>query len=424
MVNIPLFTKDYIRGVAKEAGLRTRNRYFEQNPVLNAETGAALIARPGMRKFMDVGDGPIRAIYNSPGAFDDALFVVSANSLFRVDPDETLTEIGPGIFASSHRSFVSMAATAPIGTIPEYLFIADGATLWVYIENGYAFGILTASGTISNSEQVRIGDVYYQFTTGSVDAGTPAGTAANPWLVAIAGTTAATLQNLFDAINASGVAGTAYSTALVEHPAAEAFVLTSTTVSVRAKAPGIAGNGIVSTETGANLSWGAATFTGGGDPQVRQVPTPDDVGIITVVHLDSYVVCVPAQGNDINGRFYWIEPGEITINDLNFATAESAPDPLLGAVVFGDQLWLPGSSTTEVWYATGDATAPFTRLQGVAFNRGTWEGTALQVKESMVIVDNDGAVFQIGGGLKRISTPDIEERIRVAMAVQANDPLN
>jgi hypothetical protein len=55
-------------------------------------------------------------------------------------------------------------------------------------------------------------------------------------------------------------------------------------------------------------------------------------------------------------------------------------------------------------------------LQGVTFDRGTWEGTAVQVKESMIVVDADGGVFQIAGGLKRISRPDIEERIRVAIA--------
>jgi hypothetical protein len=88
-------------------------------------------------------------------------------------------------------------------------------------------------------------------------------------------------------------------------------------------------------------------------------------------------------------------------------------------IVFGDQFWLPGSNTTEVWYFTGNIDSPVLRLQGVTFDRGTIEGTAVQVKESMIITDSDGGVFQIAGGLERISNPAIEERIRKAIAYEA-----
>jgi len=87
-------------------------------------------------------------------------------------------------------------------------------------------------------------------------------------------------------------------------------------------------------------------------------------------------------------------------------------------VVFGDQFWLPGSGTTEAWYFSGNENSPVLRVQGVVFDRGAWDGTAIQVKESMIIVDNEGAVFQLSGGMKRISRPDIEERIRQEIAFQ------
>jgi hypothetical protein len=41
----------------------------------------------------------------------------------------------------------------------------------------------------------------------------------------------------------------------------------------------------------------------------------------------------------------------------------------------------------------------------------------------MIIVDNQGAVFQIAGGAKRISRPDIEERIREAIQYQASQTI-
>jgi len=190
----------------------------------------------------------------------------------------------------------------------------------------------------------------------------------------------------------------------------------STLVSVRSVLIGALGNGIVTTETGASIAWTAGTLTGGGTPTVTAVETPDDVGVISLGYIASHVVVIPAQGEGVNGRFFWIDPGETTIDPLNFATAERAPDPIFSVVVFGDQFWLPGSTTTEVWYFTGDPDIPVLRMQGVTFDRGTLEGMAIQVKGSMVIVDPDGGVFQIAGGIERISTPSVEERIREADA--------
>jgi hypothetical protein len=416
MVNIPLSRSDYFRNIAKEARIRTKNRYFEQNPVLT-EDQAALIARPGLKRFLSVGAGPIRGTYSQTGSFSDALFVVSDDQLYRVDTDETVTSIGT-LPSASQRSFVSMAATSNIGETPAYLFVASGSTLMCYMEDSYALG--TISGTPANGDVVRVDLMYYQFTNGSVDAGTPAGTSGNPWLVALGASAAEAWENLAAAFGATGVAGTSYSTALIQNSVIAVQQYTATDVLVRATIVGAVGNSIITTETGAAIAWGAATLAGGGDPSWFEVPTPDDVGIVSVGYIASHVVCVPSQGQGINGRFYWIDPGETTIDPLDFATAERAPDPISGVVVFGDQFWLPGSNTTEVFYFTGDADVPVRRMQGVVFDRGSWEGTAVQVKDSMIIVDNEGGVFQIAGGVKRISRPDIEERIRKAIQYQAS----
>ena len=418
-MDIPLSRSDYFRGVAKEAQIRTRNRYFEQNPVLT-DKQAALIARMGLRRFLYVGEGPIRATYSQSGSFSDALFTVSGDALWRVDIDGTLTFVG-NLGSPNIQNSVSMAATSNIGETPAYLFVATGGAFMCYMENGYALG--TISGSPANGNQVRIGAIYYQFTNAGVDAGAPAGTAANPWLVALGGSDTAAWQNFADAIMNSGVPGTQYSTALVASTEVIVQGNSTTTVSVRATAVGIAGNAVVTTETGAGIAWTAGTLTGGGGPVWFQVATPDDVGIVSVGYIASHVVCVPAQGQGINGRFFWIDPGETTIDPLDFATAERAPDPISEVVVFGDQFWLPGDGTTEVWYFTGNEDSPVLRVQGVVFDRGAWPGTAVQVKESMIIVDSGGAVFQItgasGGGPKKISRPDVEQRIREAIQYQA-----
>jgi hypothetical protein len=87
-------------------------------------------------------------------------------------------------------------------------------------------------------------------------------------------------------------------------------------------------------------------------------------------------------------------------------------------VVFNDQFWLCGQTTVEVWYPTTDTAAPMQRMQGVVIDRGVFPGTAVKVKDLMIIVDQDGGVFAVKGGEQRISTPDIEERIRKSISKQ------
>lgn len=428
MVDIPLSRSDYFRSIAKEARIRTRNRYFESNPILTDQMaqaqarmygyakGGSMIARMGMRRYKSVGQDGIRGIYSQPGSFNGAAFVASGDILWRVDKNGTATQIG-AIGSTSPNSAIKFAATSNIGTTPAYLFVTGGGPLMLYMENGYSQGTIT--GTPANGDVVRVGNAYYQFTNASVNTGTPAGTVGAPWLVAL-GTSATTAwSNFIDAINAQGAAGTEYSSLLTINPDAVGTNKSATTATVRATALGALGNVVVTTTTGLALAWGAGTLTGGGGTSWTQVETPGDVGVIDLGYISSYVVVVPAQGQGINGRFFWIEPGETTINALNFATAERSPDAISGVVVFGDQFWLPGTDTTEAWYFTGNIDAPVLRVQGIIFDRGAWEGTAIQVKDCMIIVDNLGGVFKIQGGAERISRPDVEEVIRKAIQYQA-----
>lgn len=406
---------DFKRNVAKAPGLQVRNRYFEQNPFLT-DDGASLLARPGMKKFVSAGNGPIRGMFTEPGAFNGDLFVVSYDSLYRIDKLKNVTLVYSGLY-NPEQGFVNMAITAKLGVVPEYLFFCDGRNLYVYMENSYATGTLT--GTAANNDQVVIGTVTYEFTNGSVDAGTPAGTGANPWLVALGASNTIALQNLYNAVNATGSAGTDYSTVLTANTGAKSISKDSTTVVVRSTLIGALGNTTPTTETGAALSWGGTTMSGGGGTGTTVVTIPDDVGVIDVAVSNSFVVVIPAQGFGINGQFYWIEPGETTIDPLNFATAESAPDAIFSVEIIGDQFWLPGESTTEVWYFTGDPATPVQRLKGVVFDRGTWEATATAIDNTLIVCDADGAVFAITGGQpERISTPDIEEQIRKSIQNQ------
>jgi hypothetical protein len=419
---IVLGNSSVVRPLSEEAAIQLVNRYFEENPT-NQETQVALLTRPGFRKWLTIGSNPIDQIYTQPGSFNDSLFIASGGSLFRVDKDETVTNVANGIFntqfGASGRVAVKMVATAAIGSTPEYLWIADGKNLWLYANSAQASGTLTSTGVVNNAETVVINGVYYAFTNASVNAGTPAGTVANPWLVARGANNITALAALKKAINLTGIAGTDYSTGTVLHPTVYADDdYTVTFMRVYAKVSGIGGNANATSETMANASWGGAFLSGGGLPQVTEVLVPDGGGAIDVAFIAGYVIVVIGEGYGVNGRFYWVEPGDTFIDALNFATAERAPDPLYSVKVIGDQFWLFGTNTTEIWYPTGDALAPFQRLQGRLFDRGIWQGTDIRIKDQVMVVDTDGVVYAIGGSPVRVSNNGIEERIRKAIAKQ------
>ncbi len=421
MVDIPFVTGDYYRSVADSPSAYVRNRFMEENPALN-DNKTSFIARPGLQKFVEIGTGPIRRVFTCEGTFNSDMFVVSGLFLWRLKTDGTFHSIGQ--ISQTITDAVSMAATAPLGSTPDFLYIADGGLLWFYTDNAQATADLNASGLIANGYTVKIDTTYYQWTSGSVDAGSPDGTSANPWLVQLGLTSAESLTELFYAINASGTAGTDYSTALQANPTCTAYNSDTTDLFVQYNTFGTTGDAISTTVvTGANISWlNGATMTGGGTEELRQVQVPDDNGSISVAYINGYIITVPVQTANIMGRFYWINPGENTIDPLDYATAERAPDGITQCLVFGDMFWLMGQSTTEPWITTGVFATPMERYQGILYDRGCWPDTAVQVKDSIILVDEDGAVFQIKSGQNRISTPAIEERIRLALQRQGFVP--
>src|SRR5690606_28270634 len=105
---------------------------------------------------------------------------VSGLSLYRVSStDLTITNIG--VISFDVVASVSMCTTAPFGEgTPGYLYIAEGGVLWVYTEDGHATAHLQVSTSVANNDTVTLNTTVYKWTNASVDAGTPAGTGANP----------------------------------------------------------------------------------------------------------------------------------------------------------------------------------------------------------------------------------------------------
>ena len=104
-------------------------------------------------------------------------------------------------------------------------------------------------------------------------------------------------------------------------------------------------------------------------------------------------------------------------NSLNFGQADSKPDPIVGIGSLHREVWLFGSSSTEVWVDAGTSGFAFQRLQGVFLEVGCVAPQSVsRMGETMVwlgqSIDGNGIVYRSGGyTAQRISTHAIESAI-------------
>ena len=409
MPQVPLGKGAYNRRTAAEPEIYMLNRYFEQNPT-NLVEGAALLSRCGTDMLEQFGTGPIRGFATVPGAFDGDLFVFSGTDLYRYSEDGTTTHISGVVLGSAQPQVAFM-----VGEGYEFMFVADGLLLQYYPGGSHAEGVLTVSAVTPpniSSQVLNLGGVYYGWSA-AVNTGTPDGTVGAPFLVLVGASDAESIANMASAISYSGVRGTTYSNTLggphqtIQIPYGD-DPPTATTLTLQAKSEFADGNTIATVvSSGGDMSFGAATLTGGGTHALSGIATPDGAAISSLAALASHVIAVVANSQ----KFYWILPGEHEIDAANFASAESEPDNIISAITVGDQVWLLGQSATEAWYATG-ADPAFAPIAGRAYARGVVEGTTVKMLESVVLVGDDFKVYKIGGGIERISNYGIEERIR------------
>lgn len=113
------------------------------------------------------------------------------------------------------------------------------------------------------------------------------------------------------------------------------------------------------------------------------------------------------------GRFYWSATNDgRTIDGLDFATAESAPDESLDVYVINDGIWFVGTDTVEFWQYTGDADAPFSRVEGRLFKKGSAAtGAAAELDNTLFWWGNDNVIYRGAEVPMAVSDPAIEERL-------------
>jgi hypothetical protein len=220
-----------------------------------------------------------------------------------------------------------------------------GATGTPLIDDDLPSNTLTSTGAIANGEQVRIDNTYYQWTSGSVDAGAPAGTAGNPWLVALGGDDATSLENLYKAIGATGTAGTTYSTALTAHTTVTPLGYTATKVTV-VPTDGTT-TAMTFTETGANISWALPNSLEYGPTDASFISADDSPPAASEFELED----LPPDITSIRYIVPAVRAAKVDGGDGNLQLALSS-----NGVDYDDGPDTPITTAFTYW---GNATAPF-----------------------------------------------------------------
>lgn len=419
MTGVPLGHGAYKRLYAGSPEIRLLNRWLEKNPT-NLREGSSVLGRPGTTPLLTFDPGaweglsPMRGNYSLSGLFEDALFVVCGTNLYRVKEDMTVIPIVGVVNGTGHPETAWQK-----GAGYERLWIADGLLLQFYAGTTASSGVLTLTGSITEGvDVIEVGGVYYGF--GSSFSPSDAGTLANPFIVY---PSTNPMAQLILAVNDTGQAGVDYSSTiggpnLFANASADADD-PLTVVHFTANEVGSAGNFITTTTAGGTaLAFDDPTLTNGGIEALQGCEVPDGQTVTSLAQVSGYVLLSISNSQ----KFYWINPGETTIDPLNFASKESSPDNIIAMRTLGDQVGVIGEKSFENWYATGDVTAPFAPIEGRVYARGAYDGTAVVVNDGIILVGDDGRVYSIGyqsgdsgdigWGVTRISNNGIEERIR------------
>jgi hypothetical protein len=145
----------------------------------------------------------------------------------------------------------------------------------------------------------------------------------------------------------------------------------------------------------------------------RAIIMPDGLPVQSVQLLNGYFV-LTVRGTQ---RVFYMEPGESDPDALSFFEAERLPDAIVTAAVNGDELWLLGLQSEEVWVPSGDPDAPFERVGARAYENGCLNrDTLVQVENSLFWVTRDANVVLAQGVPQVISPPDVAEALRLAPA--------
>lgn len=151
-----------------------------------------------------------------------------------------------------------------------------------------------------------------------------------------------------------------------------------------------------------------------------QITDVDFPGALTVGYLDGFFVF-----NEPSSQRIWVTSllDGLSVDPLDFASAEGSPDGVVGLIVDHSQVWVFGTNSVEVWYNAGTADFPLQRIQG-AFNEvGCLSAFSIAKMDNSIFwlgadARGQGIVYRASGYTgQRISTHAVEWQIQALGSV-------
>jgi len=143
---------------------------------------------------------------------------------------------------------------------------------------------------------------------------------------------------------------------------------------------------------------------------VRKITDPNFPGYQWMSYLDGYFIGGPGDG-----KFYINHTAfDPTVwNALDFATAESGPDDIVGSIVDHREVFLGCRQKFEIWYNSGEADFPLSRTASGYMEIGLVSRFGItKADNSVFFAASDGTLRRVNGYTPiRISTVAIEQAI-------------
>jgi hypothetical protein len=116
-----------------------------------------------------------------------------------------------------------------------------------------------------------------------------------------------------------------------------------------------------------------------------QITDEDFNGAQVVTFLDGYFVYT-----EPNSQKFWVTAiyNGLSVDPLDFASAEGSPDNLVSVIADHREIWLFGEQSVEVWYNSGGVDFPLSRING-AFNE-------IGCAATYSVAKGDNGIFWLG----------------------------
>jgi hypothetical protein len=146
-----------------------------------------------------------------------------------------------------------------------------------------------------------------------------------------------------------------------------------------------------------------------------QIADVDFTGATTVAYLDGFFVY-----NLTGTKKVWVTAflDGTSVEPFAYRSAVASPDGVVAVKANGDELWVFGKSTTEVWYNAGEANFPFAPIQGEFTEAGCIAPFSVAKAENTLFwlggdQRGQGIVYRAKGFTgERISTHAVEWQIQ------------